>query len=192
MRVTQLCPNCSKVSELGKFCKNCKKGSLSGLIVATYYEEPISQLIHGFKYRFIRELAPVLADLTLPNLEKLKTQYNDFIIVPVPLHRSRYAWRGFNQSEEIGKVLAKKLFVDLKKPLVRIKSTTPQVELKREKRLKNPHGAFRATNSGEVKNKTVLLVDDIATTLATLEECAGVLKAAGAKRVWGLVVARGK
>lgn len=192
IRKSQLCPYCSAVSELGKFCKNCKKGALSGLLVATYYEPPVDRLIHGFKYQFVRELAPLFADFVKPNIEQFKEKYTNPIIIPVPLYKSRLLWRGFNQSEEIAKIISKRLNLPISNCLKRTKNTKPQVELKREARLENPHGAFTIKNSEEIKDKTILLIDDIATTLATLETGASELKKAGARRVWGCVVARGK
>jgi len=115
----------------------------------------------------------------------------DFV-VPVPLHPVKLRERQFNQSEVLAAYLAKKLNKKIVKDrLKRIKYTMPQTELKREQRLKNVNGAFRAKRDSNFEDKTILLVDDVLTTGATLNECAKALKDAGAKRVIAFALARG-
>ena len=115
----------------------------------------------------------------------------DFII-PIPLHKNKLKKRGFNQAEElakgISKFLEKPIFNDV---LLKIKPTFAQMELSKEKRRENIKGAFVCQKPIVVRGKKILLVDDIFTTGATMEECARVLKEAGAREVWGAVVARG-
>ena len=137
----------------------------------------------------------------------------DYILIPVPLEKKKLKWRGFNQAEEIGKELSKflkpvrnsgnkenlqkenisngvkiPLFSDC---LVKTRETLPQVELSDEVRKENVKGAFLVKKKELIQNKKILLVDDVYTTGATMEECAKVLKAAGAKEIIGIVVARG-
>jgi len=193
------CPYCQKRKINGKICPNCKI-SLSGFVAATDYQfEGIKTVIETFKYRFVKSLAPYLASLILkflsqnPEIEFFKNP-TDFILTPVPLHKRRLRWRGFNQAEEIAKILSLKLKIPLKSDLLfRKRFTLPQVEVKGQKeRKENIKNAFQINPKfGKfVWKKKVILVDDVATTLSTLEEGAKVLKKHGAKEIWGLVVAK--
>jgi len=114
------------------------------------------------------------------------------LIVPVPLHRSRLRQRGFNQSaliaREVGRLLGRPVAEDL---LRRVRRTRPQVELHASQRAANVRDAFAAVEAPALQRKTVLLIDDVLTTLATCEECARVLVDAGAKTVYVAGVARG-
>ena len=112
------------------------------------------------------------------------------VVIPVPLHKNRQDLRGFNQSELIARKLSKKLNLPGGCALARTKDTEAQVSLSREFRLTNLVGAFTCTDKEFITGKNILLVDDVATTLSTLNECARALKDAGAKKVWGIVVAR--
>jgi ComF family protein len=118
---------------------------------------------------------------------------NNKIIIPVPLHVKRFRWRGFNQSELLADSIALHFKLPVEKTvLVRQKNNIPQVEVKdRKDRIENIKDAFICSSNEKVKDKTVILIDDVATTSATLGECAKALKSAGAKEVWGVVVARG-
>lgn len=196
------CPFCKKPKIVldGKTCNRCRKNKkLNGLFNASSYQDFIvKKMILKFKYPpFIKELAKPLAFLIiqyLKNLGKvvpfLKDKSN-FVFVPLPLHKKRLKWRGFNQAGEI----AKELSFYFKIPLVddvllKIKNTENQAELTGEEREKNIKNAFFVQNPEKIKNKKILLVDDVFTTGSTMEECAKILKEAGAKEVWGIVVAR--
>ena len=123
------------------------------------------------------------------------------IIIPVPLHRRRLNWRGFNQSELLANEIAGKSNLEVNtKLLIRWRNTKPQTKIKSmAERKENIKGAFKIGIVGTglkpvptelLKNKNIIIVDDVCTTLATLNECALVIKKAGAKKVWGAVVAR--
>jgi len=113
------------------------------------------------------------------------------LLIPVPLHKKRFLERGFNQAELIAKEFNKNFHFNLQtKILVRAKWTMPQVKLKGRQRKENIKGVFMVKN-WNFSGKNVIILDDVATTLATLEECAKVLKQTGAQKVWGLVVAHG-
>ncbi len=119
-------------------------------------------------------------------------------IIPVPLHPRRLRWRGFNQSlllaEHIAEELTPLLKIEVLDILSRARFNQPQMKIKNyQERLQNVKDIFTFrpdTDPSLIKNKSILLVDDIATTGATLEECAKVLKSAGAKKVFAAVVAR--
>ena len=114
-------------------------------------------------------------------------------MVPIPLTKKKLKQRGFNQSEEIVKELSESLKIFfLDDCILKIKETSPQIELSGKAREENIKGAFLVKNNEKIKNKKILLVDDVYTTGSTMEEVSKVLKESGAKEVWGLVVARGE
>ena len=114
-------------------------------------------------------------------------------ILAVPLHKKRLRWRGFNQAEYLAKRVADHFGLIFRDDIIiRQKYTPPQVKIRDYKeRAKNIKGAFKCLSPRSIKNKKIILIDDVCTTLSTLGECAKVLKKAGAKEVWGLVLARG-
>jgi ComF family protein len=107
-------------------------------------------------------------------------------VVPVPLHRSRERRRGFNQARE----LARHLGLPLRDVLVRTRRTETQADLPAGKRHGNVRGAFALRPDGQIAGLTVVLIDDVSTTGATLSACAAVLRAAGAAEVRALTAAR--
>ena len=169
--------------------------SLSALYCATSYEDKfVQRLIHSFKYRpFLRDLAKPLAFSIIAHISLLnKPIYPPDVICPIPLHRRRLKWRGYNHAEELAKQLGKAFSLPVvSNALIKRKHTAPQVSLGREERLRSMKGVFEVRNPQAIASKNILLVDDVYTTGATMEECARVLKKAGAARVFGAVVARG-
>ncbi|MFA5926692.1 MAG: ComF family protein [Patescibacteria group bacterium] len=189
---TDTCPECGRISKHGRFCTNCKRKlgmELTGLLVAAHYRGPIKKMIHQYKYAGIRDLSVLLGEILFQRLHDHTLP--GLIVVPVPLHRKREAGRGFNQSELMARYISKKLNLAGGMALARVKNTEPQARLAKAKRLTNLTGAFAVVDKDLVSGRDVLLVDDVATTLATLNECAKVLRQSGARRVWGSVVARG-
>jgi len=189
---TQICPKCGKISDKGKWCASCKgKSDLTGIIVSAQYRSgPTKELIHHLKYNFILDLSPILADLLIDQLIDIDLR-GDIIITSVPLHRRRQNERGFNQAEVLAKIVAKKVGYNYLSLIKRKIHKKTQVELSGKQRRENLEGIFTPINTENIAGKTVILVDDVSTTGTTLEECAKVLRQAGAKQVWGLVVARG-
>lgn len=191
-----LCKNPVRMYKKGK-CKRCQSKKLNGLYFALPYQNPlVKSLIRRFKYEpyLAKNLAKPLSSLIIAHFQFLDKSPNfaNFVLVPVPLGKKKLKQRGFNQSEEIGKELSKifkiLLLCDV---LFKTKETLPQVELSEKEREKNIKGVFLVKNENEIKGKKILLIDDVYTTGSTMEECARVLKEAGAKEVWGVVIARG-
>jgi ComF family protein len=113
------------------------------------------------------------------------------MIIPVPLHRGRLRWRGFNQAALLGAALARRLDCPLDvSSLSRVRSTPPQTERDRAQRTRNVRDAFAVPRPSRVAGRRVLLVDDVMTTGATASECARVLRTAGARRIDVLTLAR--
>ena len=164
-----------------------------------YYENGLKDLIHWFKYRKVPQLAqPLGALLAWGFLKYFKDQSID-VIIPVPLHPKRMRSRGFNQAYLLAcaaikdKVKQTHLLTrpDIAvKTLIRIRPTPPQTGLGRELRHKNIRNAFAVTHFELIKDKSILLVDDVYTTGATVNECARMLKNAGAGQVSVLSLAR--
>ena len=115
------------------------------------------------------------------------------VLVPVPMHKEREKWRGFNHALELGKLLCQQTGWEIKGDvLFKQRKTTPQTELRGTERKKNLRGVFDVGNKAkeEFLGKTVVIFDDVWTTGSTLKECTKVLKRNGAGIVWGLTLAR--
>jgi competence protein ComFC len=187
---TPTCFFCQTISEDGKTCSRCRAhSSLTGVVVFGYHDGVLKDAVHAVKYDFITELAEPLGVLLALSLYA-KFGNSQVQIVPIPLHRRRLAQRGFNQSELMARAVAERLMVPVATDLVRTKNTTPQVELSGKARRENMNGVF-SWKGQPLMGKTVLIVDDVATTGTTLNEAARVLRGAGARQVWGAVVAKG-
>jgi len=112
------------------------------------------------------------------------------LIIPVPLCEKRAKERGYNQAELLAHVVSKKVNLEMNnKILLRIKQTPTQVNLSHYERNQNMIDAFKVNNKKVIKGKTILLIDDVYTTGATIQECAKTLIIAGAKKVYALTAA---
>jgi len=167
-------------------------------VATSYKDEIVKKAIWLFKYRGVKSLAEPLSSLIVKKLgDKITRLINDtrqtVLIIPIPLARKKFKKRGYNQAEILGKCLSDKLSIKMEtNVLYKIKETISQVEIKdRNKRLKNIQGVFAVKNSEIIRNKVIILVDDITTTGATLNEAGRVLKQAGGKKIIGLTVAKG-
>ncbi len=149
------------------------------------------ELVHSLKYRRNREVAVLFAGMLASHLATMHIVFSkDTALVPIPLHRARERIRGFNQSFLIAKMLGEKIGIEVvPDALQKIRKTMPQISLSREERLENLRDTFAVRNPLSVVGKTVVLVDDVKTTGATLEEAGRVLKQAGAKQIWAITVA---
>jgi len=191
-----LCLDCQATLEISGIHQKEKLSNLNDLYFATDYQKPlVKNLIQRFKYEpFIKELAKPLTSLIIEHFQLLdqKPDFSDFVLIPVPLEKKKLKWRGFNQAEEIGKELSEFLNIEiLNNVLIKTKETLPQVELSDEERKENIKGAFFCQSPEKIKERKILLVDDVYTTGSTMEEAARVLKKSGAKEVIGIVIARG-
>lgn len=191
-----ICQDCLSLIDINNSLTILKSKYLNGLYFAAAYDHfLIKKAISQFKYDpFIKELSKPLASLIIAHLNILgKTkEFSDFVLIPVPLYKKKLKQRGFNQAEEIAKEISKALGLPLfNDVLIKIKQTPAQVELKKEEREKNIRGTLFCQKPELIQDKKILLVDDVFTTGATLEEGSRVLKSANAKEVWGIVVARG-
>lgn len=214
---TYLCDDCRATLEISEYnyclcnnplrlpsttktgkCNRCSSKKLSGLYSALPYKEKFltRQLIHHFKYKpYIKDLSRVLAGILIEHFvityNNINEIWDNSVLIPVPLDKKGLKSRGYNQSEELAKELSTVLEIPLiTDVLIKIKSTESQMKLSKEEREENIKDAFGTVNSERIKDKKIFLVDDVYTTGSTMEECARILKKAGTKQVWGIVIAR--
>ncbi len=165
---------------------------LDRLFFATVFKNQIvKKLIHNYKYPpFINELSNILSDMIIVHLTfiGMKSQLSDFILAPIPISKKRLNYRGFNQAEELAKKLSLRLNLKTKNVLIKTRETDSQVDLDKDQRKKNIENVFSLAE--DIKGKNILLIDDVFTTGATIDEAARILKQNGAKQVWAAVVAR--
>ncbi|MBL7075628.1 ComF family protein [candidate division KSB1 bacterium] len=163
---------------------------VSHLRVAFEFDERLQQIIHLLKYdrrRIVaRELGRLLANEALVKEELASVDF----IVPIPLHPRKLRERGYNQSQLVAQEFARVVGIPVGKNLVkRQRYTQTQTQLSAEERKVNVDGAFRVMLKDKVKGKSILLVDDVLTTGATLNACARELVLNGAREVRGLAIA---
>ncbi len=161
------------------------------------YSGPIRDAIHAFKYRGKTALAAPLADLlweySTSEAGRAIPFENVTVIAPIPLHPLRRWRRGFNQSTLLARELSERAQIPYAEILKRTRHTAPQIELGAHQRAANVRGAFALDERALLEYSrahSVLLLDDVATTGATLEECARILKKSGVAEVYALTLAR--
>lgn len=195
-KISSICGNCNDRIKINSdpYCIESGSGDFAfdRAFYASTYGDAIKRCICLFKYEGKTQLANPLGKLMVDFANKNINAHEIDLIVPVPLHPKKLRERQFNQSGVLATYLAKRLNKKIVKNKVkRIKYTMPQTELKRDERIKNVDGAFLAKDGPDLKGKTILLIDDVFTTGATLHECAKALKNAGAKKVVAFALARG-
>ncbi len=193
-----ICTSCNSVLSDGRviICKSCYSNlvniteeqieqfvsrvsdkSFDNVYIMFEFSELFQKLMYYFKYEGYQEIARYLAATIFENV---KNEY-DYVSF-VPLHKTKQRERGFNQSEIIAGYYCQKSNLALNNQILkRVKYTTSQTKLDRQKRKENISEAF--TVESNVVNKSILLIDDVITTGATLNECAAILKAAKCKKV---------
>lgn len=189
IKLQHWCAECEiAIPFLGK-CARCVETPLQGVTALFYYAKnaPVAKLIHQYKYEYAREIKKVWEEivgglaLTIPP---------DMVVMPVPLSSRRRRERGFNQADDLARIVSEHFGLSVNaNSLKRIRVTKQQVGLTRNERQANMKDAF-AWEGNALAPKNILLVDDVCTTGATLTECARVLREHGASLVWGLVLAR--
>lgn len=177
--------------ELNSFtsvCENCKnrKRFFDYAISTTTYDDIAKTMVHKLKYDNCVYFAKTIGAFLAETFYKGKFDLID-LVVCVPSSKDKLKARGYNQTEEILKEFVKYYGFDYNTEcLVRIKNTTTQTKLTRKERRENLQGAFAVTDDSIVSGKTILVIDDVITTGATLDEVAKTLKKSGANKVFGL------
>ena len=181
-----LCEKCFLIADLPKIDKAV--ANLDGVTALFEYgENSVSKLIRFFKYNYLLDTVDIFRKIIFNT--NFNNAWSGFVIIPVPLHARRERERGFNQSEILAKIISEKFGLAINQNLKRVVYTAQQAKLSGDERRKNLKDAF-AWVGGGIPEK-VLLVDDVFTTGATMQECAKVLKNNGVKIVSCLVLARG-
>lgn len=217
----QICPLCKRISLFGKTCSNCQdKSYLDGILIASHYKDELLQkLIPVFKYKFVTDMAEPLGELLVKLLKSFQTgfDYQDLnrgglnelkfkhllsvpnifiqketVLMPIPLHKKRLKERGFNQAELLAKQVSKQFNWQIENKFLKRKHyTSPQAKLSGKEREENMRDVFECLGSDKIINTKIILIDDVMTTGATMQDAARTLKNAGAKEVWGLALAHG-
>lgn len=183
----QLCPQCAEPTTFGERCGGCliTPPHFDDTTAIFQYEFPIDRIIQALKYGHQLAIAKWAANQLA---QRLQDRTFD-LIVPLPLHPERLRQRGFNQSAEIAKQLGKALKTPVDRSIARRRiATPPQAELPLKERHRNVRDAFECI--GQLRSQKVLLIDDVMTSGATVNECARMLCKHGASQVSIGVLAR--
>lgn len=191
-------PHCVSCRKEGSFlcdkCKNsinllknpCRKNPLQDSTISTLYtpcdyhsNKALQKALHGLKYKYYKDVSKPLAEILAHSFQESPPPKN-INLVPIPLHKKRESFRGFNQAEMLAKHLSTTTGYPMKKALSRERNTISQATLNREKRLKNMKDAFVVNSQNAPrKNIPIMLVDDVCTTLSTFKAAAQTLQNAG-------------
>ncbi|MEX0749026.1 MAG: phosphoribosyltransferase family protein [Candidatus Saccharimonadales bacterium] len=184
----ETCYNCNRLSPSFRTCSRCRKQSqLYRVVVASQYDGLVKELIRYLKYENGIDATTPLARLLATKLVSLEQSYD--VITWAPTTARSFRRRGYNQAAELARALAR--LMDL--PCIETgykAGRLRQVGADRKQRLIQVRGSIKLRSTDRVKGLRVLLVDDVVTTGATLNECARLLRAGGAKRVDAVVVAK--
>ncbi len=191
------CPVCFKPAVNGFTHNYCLKlNSIDGVISVVVYSSIIKKLIYQFKYKpYLSKLTETIGELMVEGLSENESFYKFFeqfrpVVIPIPLSANRLRERGYNHAELLASHVAQYFKLKMARDvLIRIKNTKPQFKLNKEERIRNIEGAFEVTNKTKLPS-SIILIDDIATSFATLKEAAKILKRNGSKKVLGVTFAR--
>jgi ComF family protein len=187
-----VCPKCGRpCTRTAETCGQCRtQFSLSRVRALGLYVPPFDKLVHAFKYSGKTKVGELLGLALAALVQQDEVLAAADAVCPVPLHPARLRERGFNQSLLLAAAISMSTRIPLVEGLTRTRYTPTQTtKTSHEKRLKNVKGAFQIRPGAGVDGKTVLLVDDVMTTGATLNEAAKALLNGGAASVLGAVVA---
>ncbi|MDP2981666.1 MAG: ComF family protein [Candidatus Omnitrophota bacterium] len=197
-RLPPFCMKCGRQlkgdPELIATCQGCKKDTphFDRAWSACRYDDPLKGLIHDFKYKKITSLSTDFTALIINFMKKYNVGGGCQIILSIPMHPNRLFRREINHSDILAQGLGKCLGISYSgNTLKKTKDTLLQSKLKREARIKNLHSSFSLKNNSIVRNKNILLVDDLFTTGSTVNECSRLLKNSGARYVEVITLARG-
>ncbi len=187
-----VCLECrTEITDLRIGCSNCEgTNPISILWACGTFDQFYRPVVHGIKYEGLRPLVSMMSEIIFSRLDETPGSTIIDAIVPVPLHWTRLRERGFNQSEQIADEVGRRLDLPvLAHALKRVKKTLDQTGLSAQARIENMKGAFKIRNADAVAGKRILLIDDVTTTGATLNEAAGELRRAGCRNVYAAVIA---
>ena len=187
-----VCPRCGAPQSTETLCNSCRLVAPHYDVLRAWavYKGTVRQAIHRLKYKRNIGLGEVFGHLLMEYTLNLHWQVDT--VIPVPLGIDRLAQRGYNQASLLARPVASGLDLDyLPKALNRVRETRSQVDLSAVERKNNVFGAFRASSS-DVVGRRILVIDDVATSGATIDACAAALLEGGAAKVYGLTLARAR
>lgn len=166
------------------FCASCRftRYHFERIFAASLYQGLMRRSLILYKFYHKTSYAKTFALLIAERYREIGFSGTD-VITYVPLHPKRLRKRGFHQTQMLAEFVGEALELPVKPLLKKIRNTKPQSSMKGKDRLKNVRGSFEALSEDEIKGRHVLLIDDIATTGMTTDECARILKRSGAKTV---------
>lgn len=196
-----ICPICERLAIDGATHPRCRtRYSLDGLTSFFRYDGVIRKGVKALKYRFVSDVGEEFVSLVPAFLLRDVSGHigNDSMLVPIPLHHSRFRERGFNQAEVLGRFVSGRLsaqaglHISMRMGMLRrVKKTLPQVEMKkRVDRLRNMAAVFAINRTVSLQGASIILFDDVFTTGATMRSAANVLKRHGVTYVWAVTMAR--
>lgn len=188
-----ICKSCSNLIEFAHREINTDSHYLEKAYYSVIYNRFIKENIHLFKYEGKSYLYKAFGDLMLKTIYLKDLDAKIDIVAFVPMHRRKKAQRGYNQSQLLAQYISQRLDRPLlNNNIVKVKMTKEQNRLGMLERKKNLKDSFKVENCQDFKDKEILLIDDIITTGATMEEISKVLIQSGAKRVYGLAITSSK
>lgn len=207
---TLFCPVCqARLPENKRICghgsEKSKKFPYLLAAASSYDNKIVQEIVHNYKYKKFDKLSLILGDILINYLDfifensKLSpcercpegTKIENYVVTYIPLYYSREKKRGFNQSKLLAELISKNFNLEMAGVLKRIKNNPPQAKTKNyNERAQNISGAFQIINSEKIKNRNVLLIDDVYTSGATMSEAARILKQNGANKIIALAVAK--
>jgi len=184
------CKKCSEdLNDFTDYCRNCKDKvrNFDRVISSLVYDGVAKNLVYKFKYSGQKYIADCISVFMLNKIKSSDILNKIDLVLPVPLSEERFKSRGFNQAEILSLKISRELNIEHNSSVLkRVKATPTQTNLNKVERAENLLNAFEVADSSLIKGKTILVIDDIITTGATLDEISKVLKNKGAKSVYGL------
>jgi len=197
-RLPPFCARCGRQlkagAETGHVCRYCEedKPYFDRAWSVCRYEGVLKGLIHDFKYKKVTSLSADFAAMIIGFMRKYGAGKDCQMILSVPMHPDRLLGREVNHADMLARALGKKLGISYSgNALKKIKNTPLQSRLRRSARIKNMSSSFSLKDRQAVRDKNIMLVDDLFTTGSTVNECSRILKDSGAKRVEVITLARG-
>ncbi|MEK7571524.1 MAG: ComF family protein [Patescibacteria group bacterium] len=196
---TSVCVSCQKNTIGGMTHPHCYTPQMiDGVLSSVVYRGVVKKLVYRFKYKpYLSDLEQTIVSLFYEGLIQQEAFFrllqHEVLLVPIPLHISRFRMRGYNQSQILARGIGKRLHVPVADILTRVRNTQTQIGQTKAERDENMKGAFGLKKGIQIpSNVSILLVDDVCTSGATLKEAAKVLKRTGVKTVWGITFAHGE